>query len=356
VNGVIFERILVIEVPSAQQGALHLHVDIDTLLNFFIYVLKARDMPIDNFFNRDIVSIKDFSRQDLEFIFNCTDRVSALGQNQKTELGKGRTLGYIFYEPSTRTRMSFEAAMASLGGSSIGIFDSKSSSVEKGESLADTIRIMDLYSDVIVLRHPLDGSSRFAAELSENPLINAGSGSEEHPTQAMLDLYTILKEKGRIDGLSIGIVGDLKYGRTVYSLIYGLANYNVDVHLISPPTLTIRKESIYDMEKKKLKMYEHYELEDKILTKLDVIYVTRIQKERFPDLQEYEKVKGTYTIDSNTLLKTKPDVSIMHPMPRMQEISHSVDNTKNAVYFRQAAYGKVLRAALLALVLNENAI
>jgi aspartate carbamoyltransferase catalytic subunit len=356
VNGVIFERILVIEVPSAQQGALHLHVDIDTLLNFFIYVLKARDMPIDNFFNRDIVSIKDFSRQDLEFIFNCTDRVSALGQNQKTELGKGRTLGYIFYEPSTRTRMSFEAAMASLGGSSIGIFDSKSSSVEKGESLADTIRIMDLYSDVIVLRHPLDGSSRFAAELSENPLINAGSGSEEHPTQAMLDLYTILKEKGRIDGLSIGIVGDLKYGRTVYSLIYGLANYNVDVHLISPPTLTIRKESIYDMEKKKLKMYEHYELEDKILTKLDVIYVTRIQKERFPDLQEYEKVKGTYTIDSNTLLKTKPDVSIMHPMPRMQEISHSVDNTKNAVYFKQAAYGKKLRAALLALVLNENAV
>jgi len=313
-------------------------------------------MPIENFFNRDIVSIKDFSRQDLEFIFNCTDRVSGLRQNQKTELGKGRTLGYIFYEPSTRTRMSFEAAMASLGGISIGIFDSKSSSVEKGESLADTIRIMDLYSDVIVLRHPLDGSSRFAAELSENHVINAGSGSEEHPTQAMLDLYTILKEKGRIDGLSVGIVGDLKYGRTVYSLLYGLANYNVDVHLISPPTLTIRKESIYDIEKQKLKMYEHYELEDKILTKLDVIYVTRIQKERFPDLQEYEKVKGTYSIDSNTLRKTKADVSIMHPMPRMQEISHSVDNTKNAVYFKQAAYGKKLRAALLALVLNENAV
>lgn len=313
-------------------------------------------MPIEKFFNRDIVSIKDFSRHDLEFIFNCTDRVSALGQNEKTELGKGRTLGYIFYEPSTRTRMSFEAAMASLGGSSIGIFDSKSSSVEKGESLADTIRIMDLYSDVIVLRHPLDGSSRFAAELSENPLINAGSGSEEHPTQAMLDLYTILKEKGKIDGLRIGIVGDLKYGRTVYSLLYGLANYDVDIHLISPPTLSIRKESIYDIEKKKLKIYEHYELEDSILTKLDVIYVTRIQKERFPDPQEYEKVKGTYTIDSNTLRKTKPDVSVMHPMPRMQEISHSVDYTKNAIYFKQAAYGKELRAALLALVLNENAV
>jgi aspartate carbamoyltransferase catalytic subunit len=313
-------------------------------------------MPTEHFFNRDIVSIKDFSRQDLEFIFSCTDRVSALRQSEKAELGKGRTLGYIFYEPSTRTRMSFEAAMASLGGSSIGIFDSKTSSVEKGESLADTIRIMDLYSDVIVLRHPLDGSSRFAAELSENPIINAGSGSEEHPTQAMLDLYTILKEKNKIDGLKIGIVGDLKYGRTVYSLLYGLSNYNVEIHLISPPTLSIRKESIYDVEKKKLKIYEYDELEDSILTKLDVIYVTRIQRERFPDPQEYEKVKGTYTIDSNTLHKARPDVSVMHPMPRTQEISHSIDNTKNAIYFKQAAYGKELRAALLALVLNEKAV
>jgi aspartate carbamoyltransferase catalytic subunit len=252
--------------------------------------------------------------------------------------------------------MSFEAAMASLGGSSIGIFDSKSSSVEKGESLADTIRIMDLYSDVIVLRHPLDGSSRFAAELSKNPLINAGSGSEEHPTQAMLDLYTILKEKNKIDGLTIGIVGDLKYGRTVYSLLYGLANYKVNIHLISPPTLSIRKESIYDVEKKEMKIFEHEELDDNILTELDVLYVTRIQKERFPDPQEYEKVKGTYTVDSNTLRKAKPDVSVMHPMPRMQEISHSIDNTKNAIYFKQAAFGKELRAALLALVLNENPI
>ena len=316
--------------------------------------MKPRDMPINHFFNRDIVSIKDFSRQDLEFIFGSTDRVSALRPNEKAELGKGRTLGYIFYEPSTRTRMSFEAAMASLGGSSIGIFDSRSSSVEKGESLADTIRIMDLYSDVIVLRHPLDGSSRFAAELSKNPLINAGSGSEEHPTQAMLDLYTILKEKNKIDGLRIGIVGDLKYGRTVYSLLYGLANYSVSIHLISPPTLGIRKESIYGIDKKESKIFEHEDLDDNILNKLDVIYVTRIQKERFPDPQEYEKVKGTYTIDSKTLSKAKPDVSVMHPMPRMDEISHSIDNTKNAIYFKQAAYGKELRSALLALLLNEN--
>ena len=310
-------------------------------------------MPTNHFYNRDIVSIKDFSQQDLEYIFSTTDKINGLKPNEKSELGKGRTLGYIFYEPSTRTRMSFEAAMASLGGSSIGIFDPKSSSVEKGESLADTIRTMDLYSDVIVLRHPLDGSSRFAGELSKNPIINAGSGSEEHPTQAMLDLYTIIKEKKKIDGLAISIVGDLKYGRTVYSLLYGLANYKVDVHLVSPPTLSIRKESIYDIANK-LNIYEYSQLDDDLLSKLDVIYVTRIQRERFPDLQEYEKVKGTYTINSETLAKSKSDVSIMHPMPRMEEISHSIDNTKNAIYFKQAAYGKELRAALLTLILNEN--
>ena len=309
-------------------------------------------MPNNHLYDHDIVSIKDFTKQDLEFIFRSTDKISTLRPSEKSELGKGRTLGYIFYEPSTRTRMSFEAAMASLGGSSIGIFDPKSSSIEKGESLADTIRIIDLYSDVIILRHPLDGSSRFAGELSRNPIINAGSGSEEHPTQAMLDLYTILKEKKKINNLTIGIVGDLKYGRTVYSLLYALANYNVEVHLISPSILGIRKESIYDV-RKKLKLYEHSQLED-ILPKLDVIYVTRIQRERFPDIQEYEKVKGTYTIDNNILAKAKPDVSIMHPMPRMEEISHSVDDTSNAIYFKQAAYGKELRAALLALVLNEN--
>src|SRR5438309_4570098 len=229
--------------------------------------MKPRDMPTNHFFNQDIVSIKDFSRQDLEFIFGCTDRVSALRPNEKAELGKGRTLGYIFYEPSTRTRMSFEAAMASLGGSSIGIADLKSSSVEKGESLADTIRIIDLYSDVILLRHPMDGSSRFAAELSQNPIINAGSGSEEHPTQALLDMYTILKEKGRIGGLSVAIVGDLKYGRTVYSLLYGLANYDVDIHLVSPTTLQVRKESIYELQGR-MKIKEHSDL-DEVLTEAD---------------------------------------------------------------------------------------
>src|SRR6476469_9456940 len=260
-------------------------------------------MPKNNFYNRDIVSIKDINKQDLELIFTYTDKLRNLKPTEKSELGKGRVLGSVFYEPSTRTRMSFEAAMASLGGSSLGISDPKASSIEKGESLADTIRIMDLYSDVIVLRHPLDGSSRFASELCKNPMINAGSGTEEHPTQAMLDLYTIIKEKKKIDGLTVGIVGDLKYGRTVYSLLYGLANYDVDIHLISPPSLRIRKESIYGIDGKS-NISEHSMIEDDdILSKLDVIYMTRIQRERFPDIQEYEKVKGTYTIDVNILQK-----------------------------------------------------
>jgi len=309
-------------------------------------------MAPNPFYDRDIVSIKDFGKDDLEFVFDATDRVSRLKPGERSELGKGRTLGYIFYEPSTRTRMSFEAAMASLGGSSIGIADLKSSSVEKGESLADTIRIIDLYSDVIVLRHPLDGSSRFAGELSQNPIINAGSGSEEHPTQALLDMYTILKEKGTLDGLSIAIVGDLKYGRTVYSLLYGLANYKANIHLVSPPSLAIRKESLYEVQNK-LRIKEHSDLDD-VLSEADVIYVTRIQRERFPDIQEYEKVRGTYTINEKTLARAKPDVAIMHPLPRLDEISQSIDHTKNAIYFKQASYGKELRAALLALMLNEN--
>ena len=304
------------------------------------------------FYDRDIVSVKDFTKSDLEFVFSATERLSRLTPAERSELGKGRTLGYIFYEPSTRTRMSFEAAMASIGGSSIGITDLKSSSVEKGESLADTIKVIDLYSDVIVLRHPFDGSSRFAAEIAGNPVVNAGSGSEEHPTQALLDLYTMMKEKKRIDGLTIAVVGDLKYGRTVYSLLYALANYDVDVHLVSPPSLKIRKESIYEIQNK-LKIKEHDEL-DGVLKDADVIYVTRIQRERFPDVQEYEKVRGTYTIDAAMLERAKPDVAIMHPLPRLDEISQSVDNTKNAVYFKQASYGKEIRATLLALMLNRE--
>ena len=312
-------------------------------------------MKTNHFFNRDIVSIKDFTKDDLEFVFNATDKIRTLKANERSQLGSARTLGYVFYEPSTRTRMSFEAAMASIGGSSLGIFDPRYSSIEKGETLYDTIRTMDLYADVLLLRHPMDGSSRYAAETSTHPVFNGGSGSEEHPTQAMLDLYTMKKEKKNIDGLKICILGDLKYGRTVYSLLYGLIHYNVEIFLVSPPSLRLRKESMYGLTDK-LKITELSKLDDLLLHNIDILYVTRIQRERFPDIQEYEKVRGTYVIDSETLERLKPDAAIMHPMPRVDEISKDVDSTKNAVYFKQAAYGKELRAALLALVLNESGI
>ena len=308
----------------------------------------------NSFFQKDIVSIRDFDKQKFETIFDATDKIIKMSPNERRELARGKILGYLFFEPSTRTRLSFEAAMASLGGTSIGIADASSSSAKKGESLADTVRIMALYSDVLVLRHQFDGSSRFAAEVSPKPMINAGSGTEEHPTQAILDLYTIRKEKKKIDGLKIGIVGDLKYGRTVYSLLYALGNYKVDVHLISPPTLKIRADSTYEI-KKRLSYTESTDLEEK-LDEFDVLYVTRIQKERFADAEEYAKVKGSYKIGPDMLKKMKDDAIIMHPLPRLDEISPEVDSTKHAKYFKQAEYGKDTRAALLALILNENGV
>jgi aspartate carbamoyltransferase catalytic subunit len=205
---------------------------------------------------------------------------------------------------------------------------------------------------VLVLRHSLDGSSRFAAEISNKPVINAGSGTEEHPTQTIQDLYTIKKEKKKIDGLKIGIAGDLKYGRTVYSLLYGLRNYDVDLHLISPESLRIRSDSTYDI-KKELSYTESSNI-DEYIEDLDVLYVTRIQKERFPDEEEYAKVKGSYVIGSDMVKKMKDDAIILHPLPRIDEISADVDNTKHAKYFEQVEYGKYTRAALLGLILNEN--
>ena len=308
---------------------------------------------MNEFYQKDIISIKDFDKEQLETVFSYTDKILQLDPIQRREICKGKTLGYLFYEPSTRTRLSFDSAMASIGGNSLGISDVSSSSTQKGESLADTVKIMSIYSDVLVLRHTLDGSSRFAAEVSEKPVINAGSGTEEHPTQAIQDLYTIKKEKGKIDGLKIGIVGDLKYGRTVYSLLYGLGNYDVDVRLISPESLRIRSDSTYEI-KKRLDFSESTNIEEHI-DDVDVLYVTRIQKERFPDEEEYLKVKGSYVVGLDLLNQMKDDCILLHPLPRIDEISTDVDKTKNAKYFEQAEYGKYTRAALLGLTLNENA-
>ena len=299
-------------------------------------------------YDRDIVSIKDLSKSDLELIFDTTDRLK--GMKERVELCKGRILCYLFFEPSTRTRLSFESAMLSLGGSSIGFATSKVSSMEKGESLVDTIRVVDNYADVIVIRHRLDGAARLAADVASRPVINAGSGSEEHPTQAIIDVYTIKKEKGRVDGLSVGIVGDLKYSRTVYSLIYALSLYDIDIHLISPQLLRVRKESLYGID---VDMHEYDSIDD-VISILDVIYVTRIQRERFPDRQEYEKVKQSYVVDGRVLKHAKEDAIVLHPLPRVDEIADDVDSDRRAMYFKQASYGKDVRAALLALILNEK--
>jgi len=305
---------------------------------------------MNSFSQKDVISIRDFSKDDLDQIYSKTDEIIEMSSEQRREIARGKTLGYLFFEPSTRTRLSFQSAMALIGGTSFGFADSTSSSIQKGESLADTVKIMAGYADAIVLRHSLDGSSKFAAEVSDKPIINGGSGTEEHPTQAIQDLYTIRKELGKIDGKNIGIVGDLKYGRTVYSLLYGLSNYDVNVHLISPESLKIRSDSTYNL-KQNLTFTESENLDEHI-EDLDVLYVTRIQKERFPDEEEYVKVKGSYVIGQDVVNKMKDDAILLHPLPRIDEISTDVDSSKQAKYFQQAEYGKFTRAAILSLLLQ----
>ena len=305
---------------------------------------------MNNFSQNGIISIRDLSKDDLEKIYSKTNEIMEMKAEQRQEMARGKTLGYLFFEPSTRTTLSFQSAMALIGGTSFGIADATSSSIQKGESLADTVKIMSGYADVIVLRHSLDGASKFAAEISTKPVINAGSGTTEHPTQAILDLYTIKKELGKIDGKNIGIVGDLKYGRTVYSLLYGLSNYDVNVHLISPESLKIRTDFTYNL-KGNLSYTESEDL-DEYIEDLDVLYVTRIQKERFPDEEEYLKVKGSYIIGQDVVNKMKKDAILLHTLPRLDEISTDVDFTKQARYFQQAEYGKFTRAAILSLLLQ----
>ena len=306
------------------------------------------------FYKRDVLSMKDFEREELELLFSTSDKLVDMKYRDKVALGEGRILGIMFFEPSTRTRLSFESAMASIGGTSVGFSETRMTSIEKGESLADTVRVVEANSDILVLRHSNEGAARFAAEIAAKPVISGGAGTEEHPTQAMLDIYTILKEKKRIDGLRIGIIGDLRYGRTVYSLIYGLAKYDVKIDLAAPEGLRIRKEATHDIGKvtgKTIEITEHESLKE-ILPEVDVLYVTRIQRERIPDEQEYEEVRGSYFIDAENLKLMKKDSIIMHPLPRIDEIRPEVDSTPYARYFRQMQYGRVVRAALLSLILN----
>lgn len=256
----------------------------------------------------------------------------------------------MFFEASTRTRLSFESAMTRLGGTALGFSETKGTSVEKGENLADTVRVVESYADVLVIRHPLEGAARMAAEFAKVPVINAGSGAEEHPTQALLDLYTIRKELGSIDGLDIGLIGDLRYGRTVHSLAYALSQYKARLFLISPDILRMRREVLEEVSKR-ITVKESSSLTEH-LKELDVIYMTRVQKERFADLAEYEKVKGSLRLNAEELARAKKSAIVMHPLPRVDEIGSDVDATSHAKYFEQVRYGLIVRMALLGLVLG----
>jgi aspartate carbamoyltransferase catalytic subunit len=261
-------------------------------------------------------------------------------------------LATCFFEPSTRTKMSFTAAIKRLGGDVVDMGSVESSSVKKGESLADTVRVVEGYADALVMRHPSEGSAKLASEFVDVPLINAGDGAGQHPTQTLLDLYTI-RENAGLDDLTIGIMGDLKYGRTVHSLAYALTNFDARQHFVSPESLKLPRNVRYDLHEAGASIREHTDLEA-VLGSLDVLYVTRIQAERFPDEQEYREVAGEYQIDAETLTEAKDDLTVMHPLPRVDEIAQDVDNTDHATYFEQAHNGVPVRMALLDLMLEAD--
>ena len=291
-----------------------------------------------------ITSTKQLSREDIEAVL---DRASDIAADPAAYADRhdDALLGLLFFEPSTRTKMSFSAAIKRLGGNIVDMGPVDSSSVKKGESLADTVRVVEGYADALVMRHPSEGSAQMASEYVDVPLINAGDGAGQHPTQTLLDLYTI-REAAGLDGLTIGIMGDLKYGRTVHSLAQALTNFDARQHFVSPESLKLPRNVRYDLHEEGSATKEHTGLEE-ILPSLDVLYVTRIQKERFPDESEYREVAGEYQIDATTLERADDDLTVMHPLPRVDEIAYDVDDTSHAMYFEQAHNGVPVRMALL---------
>lgn len=307
-------------------------------------------MIMRDFKNQNILSARDFNREEIDFILQIGKKMV---NNKYSKLLDNKIMATLFFEPSTRTRLSFESAMLRLGGKVIGFQTRDVSSVKKGESIADTVRTVENYSDIIVIRHPLEGVARMAAKFSSIPIINGGSGSAEHPTQALLDLFTIKEECGTIDGLNIGLCGDLKYGRTVHSLAYLFSNYNINLYFISPASLKMRFRITDWLRDKKMKFKETEKFKE-ILPILDILYMTRIQEERFLEPEEYEKVKDVYILTEKDLDNTKENFRLMHPLPRVGEISPDIDKSPKAVYFKQMKYGLYLRMALLALILKGN--
>ncbi|HPH94265.1 MAG TPA: aspartate carbamoyltransferase [Anaerolineaceae bacterium] len=305
------------------------------------------------FYGKDILSVRQFDRDNLAYIFAIADEMQEMVRRVGTfDLLKGKILANLFYEPSTRTSSSFTSAMERLGGSVIPINEVRYSSVSKGESLPDTIRTLECYADVIVLRHPETGSAALAAKYARKPIINAGDGTGEHPTQALLDLYTIAAELGHLDGLTVTMLGDLKYGRTVHSLARLLSLFGAKLNYVSPDLLRMPVEVMEEVAGKGILQAEYNTL-DEVLPETDVLYVTRVQKERFTDPEAYEAVKGSYVIDSAIMEAAKQDMIVMHPLPRVGEISMDFDDDPRAAYFRQMEYGLYVRMALLAMVLGK---
>lgn len=299
---------------------------------------------------KNIISIKDFSKGDIEYILKLAEEMEPIARSQeKSSALSGSILGMLFYEASTRTRLSFETAIKRLGGSAVGFAEAGTSSVTKGENLTDTVRIVGEYTDALVIRHNMEGTARYVAEMVDVPVINAGDGAGQHPTQTLLDLYTMKRILGDIEELHVALVGDLKYGRTVHSLSYALTMFGAKMSFVSPPELKMPREILHDLAAAGVSVQETEDIRD-VLNYADVLYVTRIQKERFPDPQEYLKIKGAYTIDSK-LLKGSEAI-VMHPLPRVDEISHDVDNTPYGRYFQQAFYGVPVRMALLQAIIK----
>lgn len=315
--------------------------------------LPFGDQRTAPWYGKDILSVKQFDRNDLNYIFEVAHEMRIMVERIGTfDLLKGKILANLFYEPSTRTSSSFTAAMERLGGSVIPINEVRYSSVSKGESLPDTVRTLECYADVIVLRHPEVGASKLAAQYARKPVINAGDGIGEHPTQALLDLFTIVEELGKVDGLTVTMLGDLKYGRTVHSLSRLLSLYNVKLNYVSPEILNMPSEIIEEISEKGIQQ-EQFNRLDPILAETDVLYVTRVQKERFDNIEEYEKVKNVYVITPEIMKDAKDKMIVMHPLPRVGEISMDFDDDPRAAYFTQMEMGLYVRMALLAMVLGK---
>ncbi len=298
--------------------------------------------------NRSLVSIDDLSTGE---IMNILDHAVEFEKNPVSRLLEGKVIATLFFEPSTRTRLSFESAINRLGGKIVGFTDAGVTSVSKGETLHDTIKMVSSYSDLIVMRHPIEGSARYASEISSVPVINAGDGANQHPTQTMLDLYSIRKTQGTLDNLNIFMVGDLKYGRTVHSLMMAMSRWNTTFNFISPEELKMPEEFKLYLDNLGLKYYEHLDFTD-IISRADIIYMTRVQRERFSDPIEYEKVKNVYVLKNAMLANTKPNMRILHPLPRVNEIHTDVDSNPKAYYFEQALNGVFTRQAILCSLLG----